>query len=275
MVLLVQLSLALTLLNTHAIGAPASKFLHMPFVDEMTADSKEAIREKCGGFYENNEYSWCKKALNPRTNLGLSYGVFRFDPWSLRMDEHGVKTHMFDCFSPESDFDFKKFGFSEDTHKPVYHEECLGKRTEMQTMGNGDIKPFKSYKDSIDLSNHGPLSIHAKFDIEGSEWAVFSTFTEEDYAKIVIFDVELHFCLPSVYRGGMTKEHFPATVKRQLALWNKHFYVTKRDGWQKYKNDMVAAGKEPSWSDAGCRWQDDKYEMMTLSYVNKAFVDAL
>ena len=107
--------------------------------------------------------------------------------------------------------------FSEGTNKPVYHEDCLGKRTELQTIG-GDTKSFKSYKDSIDLSNYGPLSIHTKFDIEGSEWAVFSTFTEEDYAKIVIFDVELHFCLPSVYRGGMTKEHFPATVKRQLAL---------------------------------------------------------
>jgi len=113
--------------------------------------------------------------------------------------------------------------------------------------------------------------VYLKIDIEGSDWAVFNTMSEEDWAKIVIFDVEVHFCMKS---HDIPFEDYKETIYKQLALWRKMFYVTGRAGFK--LTDSLKRGLTGTWADAGCSWSlDGRIEMMTLSYVNKAVFDAM
>ena len=130
---------------------------------------------------------------------------------------------------------------------------------------------FKSYADAHDLTKNGPLSVHLKVDIEGSEWAVFDTLTDADWGKVALFDVEVHFCAGAIH--GLGWEHLQTQIYKQLRKWKHLFYVTQRGGISQYTRIMKARGLPETWADAGCTWQDGKYQMMTLSMVNKQLVD--
>ena len=44
------------------------------------------------------------------------------------------------------------------------------------------------------LNGRQPLSVVVKMDVEGAEWPVLNAMTAEDHSKILLFDLEIHWC---------------------------------------------------------------------------------
>ena len=110
-------------------------------------------------------------------HVGLSYGIFTFDPWSRYVSNVlGVETHLFDCFNPQAE---RPFTGENANYKTKYtrHDECVaGKNYEVAVAP--DMRPGKSGKAStrvfkrFNVSSYQKQSVLVKIDVEGSEWQV-------------------------------------------------------------------------------------------------------
>jgi len=104
---------------------------------------------------------------------------------------------------------------------------------------------------STQLENREALSTFVKIDIEGMEWKVLDAMTDEEYSKIALLDLEVHWCLPN-------QDDHPDVIIRVLKRLRTLFYVSGR----------LAEG---DWlNGVGCLRQPLQTSMMSISYINKA-----
>ena len=84
----------------------------------------------------------------------------------------------------------------------------------------------------------------------------------QDYSKIRLLDLEIHWC--------MTPYQTAESIERELRRLNEFFAVTGRMG---EKSALADEDREPfRWDLAGCTGRS-KYTMMSISYVNRAWLE--
>ena len=140
--------------------------------------------------------------------------------------------------------------------QPIYHDVCIGPVTETV-----DGRTFKLLSESFDWGSLSPLGAVVKIDVEGSEWAALDMLDPTIFeTKVVLLDLEIHWCLP---RHGLDGTAQRKSILDRLHRLNRHFYVVDRfaDFKKGYEGDGFSA--------AGCD-REGQYEMMSISYVNKA-----
>lgn len=185
-----------------------------PFVDKtdwklalgerILAAATPTIDEKqCGRFELFGDSAWCMNAFESKTGKGeiaLSFGIEQRDLWSEKMSNvFGMPSQLYDCYqnpedSPPMSGKAQQGGSCKkvDTHcyeQPyTAYKQCLG--PEEQIRGGREFVPLKKL-----ISGYGPLTIHLKIDVEGSEWAPLEWLMSDDAEadKIRTFDTELHF----------------------------------------------------------------------------------
>ena len=155
----------------------------MTEIEELTlplaADHAHILR--CGGLDRRADrgsgsgYAWCnmvfeagyQKPYLPKLR-GFSFGIQAWDTWSKYMVNHkGVhEMHLFDCFSDGNSFIEKQYKLYD--VDPIYHNTCVGPRTETITKPAGTIHEFKTFAEAYDWGKLPKLSAVVKIDIEGS-----------------------------------------------------------------------------------------------------------
>lgn len=101
------------------------------------------------------------------------------------------------------------------------------------------------------LSSREPLSTFVKIDIEGMEWAVLEAMTDEEFSKIALLDLEIHWCLTM-------QDDSPARILAVMRRLLQQFAV-------------VGRLSEGDWlNGVGCDKTTEQTSMMSVSYVNKA-----
>jgi len=217
-------------------------------LEKLTRVPKEMTDVRCSGINSKASrgsgaaYYWCISVIQGTPNpLGLSYGIRDWDTWSRYMaEQYQVPTRLFDCFHSSEEFKIDPY--------PVPYEridECLDSTQHTDDKG----RVFKTI--STQLASREPLSTFVKIDIEGMEWTVLEAMTDEDFSKIAILDLEVHFCLTM-------QTDTPAKILRVLRQLSRHFYVTGRLSEGDWLNGV------------GCDGTLGQTTMMSISYVNKA-----
>lgn len=182
------------------------------------------------------------------------------------VNHKGIKeVHLFDCFS-----DMK--GFIDTQYKlydvdPIFHKTCIGPANEIVNDLKGQpVAEFKTFADAYDWDTVPPLGAAMKIDVEGSEWAVFNQMLEKRVnilnEKAAILDLEIHWCMP---RHGLLGEAQRDAILNHLRRFKRFFYITGR--WADLGEEFKTTG---GYENGGCNLKDGQYQMMSLSYVNKA-----
>lgn len=252
--------------------------LPMTEIEELTlplvADHAHILR--CGGLDRRADrgsgsgYAWCnmvfeagyQKPYLPKL-VGFSFGIQAWDTWSKYMVNHkGVhEMHLFDCFSDKGSFVDKQYKLYD--VDPIFHETCIGPRTEDIRKPEGTVHAFTTFADAHDWEKMPALGAVVKIDIEGSEWAVFdqmmgsSIFVE----KVAILDLEVHWCMPQHQLMGDDQRE---SILRNMRRFRRFFYVTGR--WADIGEEFNTSG---GYENAGCEKGQGQYTMMSVSYVNK------
>ena len=260
------------------------------------------IEQDCGGMATEGgvgaSYHWCKKAfptvvgtdgLSPHegeTRLpatgfggkvveGHSFGIFTWDAWSRRMsNDYGIASTLYDCFALDP------LKGIHDDYRVRYTKKdvCLGPLEEQRpgthysnvqkkwVQGQRQFHTIHSILQ--DAHSAAPLSIHMKWDIEGDEWMVLKGMTEADHAKVITFDLEIHWCLASAPDLQI--------ILKELARLRKWYYVTGRSAEHPVTKKALAPSE---FKHAGCGPPPQtkltggntgaRYGMMSISYVSK------
>lgn len=223
------------------------------------------LENACGGFDTSASrgagaaYSWCNKALHARVEHtprhAHSFGIFTFDRWSQTLaNAYGLSTTLYDCFETKP-----LTGAAAAYEVPyVRHNVCLGDTDTLVNVGQR-WRNFTSM--STVLRDHSPLSTFVKMDIEGYEWAVLLSMSPSDLAKIVLLDLELHWCEgpanPSKMGGRWASD-----IVKALSYLRQYFFVAARTHG---RGNM-------SYAATGCVDATKIYTMMSISYVSRDFL---
>lgn len=96
------------------------------FIDRMTTVGNTELRNLCGTIETKYSlgagaaYGFCNAALALRKGIGISLGVYMFDPWSKALSNvYGMQSDLYDCFHTE-------IGVSEYAIKPKINQVCVG-----------------------------------------------------------------------------------------------------------------------------------------------------
>jgi len=257
-------------------------------IANLTAPHIGHVEELCGGWHSRGgggaAYAWCKHALDssviPLDNLvGHSYGINTWDDWSrLMANEFNMETHLYDCFITKP-FTGGSANYKRDYHR---HKVCVGAKTELKTdqrkeYAGGEDLSFKTMGDTA-LNGRQPLSVVVKMDVEGAEWPVLNAMTAEDHSKILLFDLEIHWCRGfDKYSYGpridsqLQRAHY---AMKEIAKLKKYYVFVDRKMSRSLGIELLDPPKELTWDDAGCDMKKH-YDMMSISLVNKNFLDIL
>ncbi len=145
-----------------------------------------------------------------------SYGIDTEDNWGCQLSrEFGVTVHQYDCFTP---------------HRPsckggrtVYHNECIGPRTETI-----DSRPFDTLANQFSRNGDGDKRVIVKMDIEAAEWDSLLATPDEVLERIDQLPMELH---------GVNEPRFLALVRKL----KRTFYPVSLH----FNNHACSAGLEP------------------------------
>ena len=236
------------------------------FIFEITKPSTLA-QQKCGDYDTSASrgagaaYAWCKPALKKYSNsnnVALSFGVWSWDQWSRTLtNSYFIKTALFDCFAEKSMFESFAKGYVLPYQR---YNVCLG--PELSNTDNHLFLDWKSTLQLIDPIHTAEPSLIVKFDIEGSEWEVLETMSDAHLANILLFDLEIHFCIPK--HGSKRSNDYMLRIQRQLLRLDRIFYVAQR-----FADEPLifpACLTDPTVKLSGTT-------MMSISYINKAFVN--
>lgn len=236
------------------------------FILEITEPSSLA-EQKCGVYDTSASsgagaaYAWCVPALEEikkKKIPALSFGVYTWDNWARTLSNtYGIHSALFDCYADKNTF--KNFGKTI-TLSYDWYSLCLG--PELTNHNSRVFLDWQSTTKVLGLDNANQASLIVKFDIEGSEWEVLETMTDAQLNTILMFDLEIHFCLPkhSSTRGLPYK----LRIQRQLLRLDQYFYVTRR--FADFDYVLPECLTNPSAPKTGLT-------MMSLSYVNKMFIN--
>ena len=212
------------------------------------------IKNLCSGFDTSASqgagaaYSWCQRALQRGASNAHSFGIYNFDRWSQTLsNSYGFKTTLYDCFATEP----LTGAFGKYKKPYVRHNVCLG-----GTDAVIDNRQFISLNTA--LKNHSLLSAFVKMDIEGYEWQVLLSTSPADFAKIILLDLELHWCAGPANPSKM-KARWEKDIVKVLRILKRYFFVT----------DRTHGRKNMSYAATGCVDVTKIYTMMSISYVNR------
>lgn len=191
--------------SAEAISAPLKKtdaelkvWSGNKLVNRIANALKPRIQAKnCDDFYEQGHggafYRWCNKVLKAAVKhnktdpqlLGLSYGIFTWDPWSRYLaNDFGIKSKLYDCYAT------KPLQGVHDKYKVQYERfpVCVSGTNFVDKDG----RKFEAFQDHLkDRPARGTL---VKMDVEGAEWETLKKVSDEDLKKIDLLDMEIHFC---------------------------------------------------------------------------------
>jgi hypothetical protein len=134
-------------------------------------------------------------------------------------------------------------------------------------------------EDTAKLSQREPLSVLVKMDVEGGEWEVLESMTDDEHSKILLFDLEIHWCRGfDLYSKTHIKDQLERAIERRrrvfriLARLKRYYIVTGREmsRGQDYAY-LEIGGRDLTWEDIGCDTKKH-YDMMSISLVNKQFL---
>ena len=133
-------------------------------------------------FGEKNDggYLVCANLLDA-VQAGYSYGINGYDEWGCDISKAaGVPVHQYDCFNTDRPSCWRG--------TTIFHEECVGPRTE--TLGG---RLFDSVQNQFAKNGDGTKRIVMKIDVEGAEWDTFLAMPDETFAQIDQMSVEFHW----------------------------------------------------------------------------------
>lgn len=166
--------------------------------------------EECGGVYNQGNdgagYRWCNNVINRAVSrssedglLGLSYGILNWDAWSRYMSNlWGVRTSLWDCYATSTKAPFK--GIHAEYQVPYTRNDiCVAGAATT----NQDGQKFEAFHEH--LAKRPARGTLMKMDVEGSEWDILKSVTDEELGKIDTLDMEIHMCigLPGLHRTNV------------------------------------------------------------------------
>jgi hypothetical protein len=131
------------------------------------------------GSANDGGYVMCANLLD-RIDAAYSYGIGGNDDWGCEVSQrYNVPVHQYDCF---------------DTKRPacdggtfIFHEECVGGRTEQV-----ESRAFDTVVNQVRRNGHDGRQLLVKIDVEGSEWDSLLATPDEILSAIPQLAMELH-----------------------------------------------------------------------------------
>ena len=146
--------------------------------DQLQPVTLQNCRLKRFGEPSDGGYLVCGNLLD-HVAAGYSYGISGYDGWGCDVATIlRVPVHEYDCF----DLRAPNCG-----GRTVFHGECIGK--EEATL---DGRPFDTLEHQLASNGHGASRIVMKIDVEGAEWDVFMSSSDEVLDRIDQLIVEFH-----------------------------------------------------------------------------------
>jgi hypothetical protein len=133
-------------------------------------------------FGERNDggYLMCANLLGA-VESGYSYGINGYDKWGCDISKAaGVPVHQYDCFNTDRPSCWRG--------KTIFHEECVGPRTETL-----EGRLFDSVQNQFFRNGDGTKRIVMKIDVEGAEWDTFLAMPDSTFQQIDQLSVEFHW----------------------------------------------------------------------------------
>ena len=116
---------------------------------------KNCTMERFGGSHDGG-YLMCGNLLGNVQSV-YSYGIGTDDNWGCQLSKQlGVPVHEYDCFSPNQ--------FACPGGSPVFHNECIGPKTETL-----ESRLFDTLGRQIERNGDGGKRLAVKIDVEGAE----------------------------------------------------------------------------------------------------------
>ncbi|MFO0737760.1 MAG: hypothetical protein U0270_17850 [Labilithrix sp.] len=150
------------------------------------------------GSANDGGYLMCANLLKGVEAL-YSYGIDREDNWGCQLSkEFQLPVHQYDCFTPERP--------KCDGGKFVYHDECVGNKTESKPGGGGGPKPFDTIANQLKKNGDGEKKhLVVKIDVEGAEWESLTATSDDVFDRIDTLVGEFH---------GVGEQRFVDVIKR-------------------------------------------------------------
>lgn len=133
-------------------------------------------------FGEDNDggYLMCANLLGA-VRAAYSYGISGYDKWGCDLSTRlSVPVHQYDCFNTSRP--------SCSAGRPVFHEECVGPRSETL-----DGRPFDTVQGQMSRNGDGASHVVMKIDVEGAEWDTLLSMPDEAFGRIDQLAVEFHW----------------------------------------------------------------------------------
>jgi len=243
--------------------------------------------EECDGFDMYGDQVWCNKGMRDRTAQALSFGIEERDLFSERVSNvlH-IPCKLFDCFVPPEQSPPMSGKAPNGTgpcpkdgphcyETPYFsYRVCVGPQSKV--IDGRRYEPLTSV-----LSGYGPLSLHVKMDVEGSEWDVLEALlgSESDLGKIRTLDMEVHFGFHAASNAGPVLS-IEKQIEHEIGILErlrKRFRVlgttleTYRQGWWPEKDCPKQQCHEPVVHTSG----GFSPQMFAVSYINAALVPSV
>lgn len=251
----------------------------------LAATPNTITEEDCNGWTMFGDQTWCNKAFEDNQNgdrIALSFGIEERDLYSEYVSKHyGLKTFLYDCFiEPAKSPPMAKTAPNGTRSCDNYPGHCYETQYESYRVCLGKKEGTIQGKRYITLDNllegHGPLSVHVKIDVEGSEWSVLESLIarEENMAKIRTLDMEIHFGFAAVSEYAGTQMSEQQRLLREVSILEdllRGFYVTGstlemyRQGWFPNQDCPTQNCHEPVVHVAA----GFSTQMFAISFVNK------
>jgi hypothetical protein len=191
-----------------AIGDVARRTTARKLREAILAELQPVSLKNCAlkrfGSANDGGYLMCENLIEP-LDAAYSYGVGPNDDWACEVSRrYHVPVHQYDCFDPA---------------RPtcnggtfVFHDECVGNRTE-----HSGSHLFDTLENQISKNGDTGRRLIIKMDIEGAEWDSLLAAPEELLASIPQMTMEMHgFDDPKILQAIRK-------LKRNFYLVNLHF----------------------------------------------------
>jgi hypothetical protein len=182
-----------------------SKPARIALYDELKPVGLKNCDLKRYGSPNDGGYLMCANLLKGVESI-YSYGIDIEDNWGCQMSkEFNLPTHEYDCFT--------KFRPTCDGGKLVYHDECIGPKTETK-----EGKAFDSLAEQFKKNGDGEKKhIVVKIDVEGAEWDSLMQASDDTLDRIDTLVGEFHGVGEQRFVDGIKK------LKTKFWMLSVHF----------------------------------------------------
>jgi hypothetical protein len=185
-------------------SAARAREVRVALFDELEPVTLKNCNLKRYGGANDGGYLMCENLIQGIQTL-YSYGIDKEDNWGCQLSRQlNVPVHQYDCFTEERP--------SCDRGLVVFHDECVGSRTEIV-----DGQRFDTLANQIARNRDTASRLLVKIDIEGAEWDSLLATPNRVLDRIEQMPMELH---------GVDERRFLNLVRRlktRFYLVNLHF----------------------------------------------------